>query len=101
MNRNLENRSIEIAKSLVIRELDISDPGLEFSTIEKLTLWLTGEIRVLIERDFQGLLNILYRIDVNEDKAKLAFAGNDPAKGIAKLIIERELQKVATREKYK
>lgn len=97
----MDSKSIEIAKSLVIKELDISDPGLEFSTIEKLTLWLSGEIQVLIDRDFQGLLNILYRIDVSEDKAKLAFTTSNPADEIAKLIIERELQKVATREKYK
>lgn len=96
----MENK-IEITQKLVIKDLDILDPGLAFSTIEKLINWLTGEIRILIDRDFQKLMNILYRIDVNEEKTKMAFATNDPANEIAKLIIERELQKVESRKKYK
>ena len=95
------NRQIEIAQKLMIKDLDIEDPGLVFSNISKLEHWLTGEIRILIDRDFQGLMNILYRIDVSEEKTKRAFTTIDPANELSKLIIERELQKVATREKYK
>ena len=96
----MENK-IDITQKLVIKDLDIEDPGLVFSNIEKLTNWLAGEIRFLIDQDFQKLMNILYRIDVNEDKTKMAFGTNDPANEIAKLIIERELQKIESRKKYK
>ena len=41
----MENK-IEITQKLVIKDLDILDPGLAFSTIEKLINWLTGEIRI-------------------------------------------------------
>lgn len=92
---------IELAHKLIIKDLNIEGPGLEFSNIEKLENWLAGEIGLLMDQDFQRLLNILYRIDVNEEKTRMAFASTNPAKEIAQLIIERELQKVATREKYK
>ena len=46
-------------------------------------------------------MNGLYRIDVDENKVKLALTTDDVAENIAKLIIERELQKVETRRKYR
>ena len=92
---------IEIAQKLVVKDLNIEEPGLVFSNLYKLEYWLTGEIELLIDHDLQRLMNILYRIDVNEEKTKMAFTHSKPAREIAKLIIERELQKVATREKYK
>ena len=92
---------IQIAQKLIIKDLDIDDQGLTFSTLEKLKAWLAAEIRILIDHDFQKLLNMLYRIDVNEQKTKIAFTSDDPANSLAVLIIERELKKVETRKKYK
>ena len=74
---------------------------LVLSNLDKLQEWLTREISILLDRDFQHLLNVLYRIDVSEEKVKQAFAGKDPAYAIAGLIIERELKKVETRKKYR
>jgi hypothetical protein len=92
--------NIEVAQQLLLKDLDIDDPGLIFSKMEALQNWLAGEIAVLLDRDFQRLLNILYRIDINESKVKLAFTADKPAWEIAGLIIERELKKVATRREY-
>lgn len=92
---------IEIAQELVIKDLNIEGPGIAFSNLEKLENWLTGEIALLMDQDFERLMNVLYRIDVGEDKTKLAYAASNPANELAKLIIERELQKVATRKKYR
>ena len=86
---------------MVVKDLNIEDQGLVFSNMEMLEDWLAREISLLIDQDFERLMNILYRIDVNEEKTKMAFASSDTAKTIARLIIDRELQKVATREKYK
>ena len=97
----MSNSIIEIAQKLVIKDLDIVDPKLSFSTIEKLKDWLSGEISMLIDRDIQRLMNILYRIDVDEQNTKAAFADNNPAMRLAELIIKRELQKVKSRKKYK
>jgi hypothetical protein len=92
---------IQITQKLIIKDLEIDDHGLSFSTLEKLKTWLTAEIRMMIDRDFQKLLNMLYRIDVDEQKSKIAFADDDPAVSLAELIIERELKKVETRKKYR
>ena len=71
-----------------------------------------GELRVnlierinhLIQKDFEKLVSILYRVDVNENKLKTllkASAGTDAAVLIADLIIEREWQKVKIRNTFK
>ena len=62
---------------------------------------LTTAVQNLIDSDFERFLNALYRIDVDEQKVKEAFAQeSNVAKAIAELIIQRELQKITTREKY-
>lgn len=56
----------------------------------------------LLAKDFQQLVNVLYRIDVSEEKLKeaLATSEDNPASVITKMIIERELLKVEFRKKY-
>lgn len=71
---------------------------------EKLREALTSIVTYLLLHDMEKLLNILYRIDVNEPKVKAAFAQNDPkliAPEIARLILEREIQKAESRKKYR
>lgn len=54
--------------------------------------------------DMEGLLQLLYRIDVDEKKVKQVFAGNQPkeiAPQLAVLILQRMMQKAETRLKYK
>jgi len=65
---------------------------------------LTRIINYLLEKDFQRLLNGLYRIDVSEQKVNEVLNLSAPgfvAKEVAQLILERELQKVETRLKYR
>ena len=64
---------------------------------------LTAFINELIVNDFQRLITILYRIDVDEKKLKrilLENAGTDAGEIIASLIIEREIQKIETRKQF-
>ena len=71
---------------------------------EELVEQLTSAVMYLLLHDMEKLLNILYRIDVNEIKVKAAFAQNNPqliAPSIAKLILERELQKAESRKLYR
>jgi hypothetical protein len=65
---------------------------------------LTKHISYLITNNFQELINLLYRIDVNENKLRDLLKENsdaDAANVIADLIIERQLQKIETRNKFK
>ncbi len=73
-------------------------------TREELLSWLTQKIIFLLLHDMEKLLHILYRIDVKELLVKDVFAQHDPKKIaplLAELILNRELEKVHTRLKYR
>lgn len=64
---------------------------------------LTAYINELISKNFEKLISILYRIDVSEQKLKqeLAHASDSNAGAvIARLMIERQVQKIKTRSIY-
>ena len=93
-----------LAQALVLanKDFNLEIPSSEVSSAEDFNHILTRLIRHLLDNDFERLINGLYRIDVSEEKVKLAMATTDDvAEQIALLIIEREMQKVTTREKYK
>ena len=92
---------VEATQQLVVKDLGLQPPKSTFADLEKLQSWLAHEISILLDQDFQSLINMLYRIDVREAKLKSAFADSNVADKIARLIIERELEKVASRERYK
>jgi hypothetical protein len=66
---------------------------------EALTLYANQ----LIQKDFQKLVTLLYRIDVSEAKLKyLLQLQRDENAGniIAKLIIERQIEKIQSRQRF-
>ena len=61
-------------------------------------------INYLLLNDFNRLVNVLYRVDVNESKLKHLLKENqgfDAVNIITDLIIERELQKIRSRQEYR
>ena len=77
---------------------------LEKYSEEDLENYLAVFINELIDKDFNKLVNLLYRIDISEQKLKIALQNEDKtissSKTIAKLIIERQLQKLEFRKKF-
>ncbi len=76
----------------------------EVISLEDLHLILSKRIRELLDNNIEKLLYILYRIDVSQKKTDDLF--NNPSKDeiaflIADAVINRQLQKVQTRKKYK
>lgn len=64
---------------------------------------LIALITELINTDFHALVQLLYRIDVDEKKLKLLLKqneGTDSSSIIADLIIKRQLQKIATKKQF-
>lgn len=64
---------------------------------------LAAYINELVKNDFDKLITYLYRIDVNEHKLKTWLQQNpqdDAGNIIATLIIERQQQKIKTREQF-
>ena len=72
-------------------------------SLKELEEALTIYANQLIQKDFQKLVTLLYRIDVSEAKLKyLLQLQTDENAGniIAKLIIERQLQKINSRQQF-
>lgn len=80
-----------------------SQPDLLDSSFEKNRKQLILAVDQLIQNDFNKLITILYRIDVDEQKLKAALFENPlpPAETIADMMIERQLQKIKFRKMYK
>lgn len=87
-----------IADKLQIEEVNSKQS--EEEKFESLSLYIDH----LIKFDFHGLLHILYRVDVSEEKVKRALILHSktqtPGKTIAQLLIERASEKIKLREKY-
>jgi len=95
----VQNELINIESQGITEQYKLSAE--DFSRIKSR---LGSLINKLLDSDLQGLLSLLYRIDVSEQKVKaiLATANTDEmAEQIAVLIIERQIQKVITKRKYK
>jgi len=79
-------------------------PSTNIDSLNGFREYLTKELRILLDEKFDTLVNILYRIDINEKKLNQLFSGKNrdyiPAV-LADLIIERQLQKIKLRKLYK
>lgn len=67
-------------------------------------LILEEKINELIQHDFAGLVNILYRIDISEQKLKQLLrdsGGKEAARIISHLIIERQVEKMKHRHSFR
>ena len=84
----------------VAEELGIAVQGNSFEFNRQL---LINRINELIQFNFQQLVLILYRVDVNEEKLRylLKESGEeDAASIIADLLIERQAQKIISRKQF-
>ncbi len=72
-------------------------------SLAELKMILSGHINYLITNDFNKLLSVLYKVDVSEKLLKMSLQEHpqDAAIVIAEMIIERQLQKIRTREQFK
>ena len=74
------------------------------SSTDELEKILASRINYLIIHDFPALVHILYRIDVNEEKLEQLLVlnpGTDAGNLLARLVIERQLAKIKSREMYR
>ncbi len=95
----VQNELIKIESQEITEQYKLSPE--DFSEIRSR---LSTLISNLLDSDLQGLLSLLYRIDVSEQKVKAILATantGEMAEQIAALIIERQIQKINTRRKYK
>lgn len=94
------NEVEKITRDLLLQEFEGDLPYAKEAVIES----LRQLIIYLLLHNLEKLWNILYRIDVNEQKVKALFEQNDPGKiapEMARLIYERMEQKAQTRILYR
>lgn len=92
MRKNIADEIITVSNSL-----EINPSG-------KVKKKLIDLLNDLINNDFQALIQLLYRIDINEEKIRKLLNkenNSDTASLIAFLIIERQLQKLESRRNYR
>lgn len=89
--------------ALILRDFELVEPDREISEQELLD-YLSDAIGYMIEHKLDFLLSLLYRLDVSEQKINTALLpGNseDAPVALAKLVIERHKQRVATKQAYR
>ena len=95
----------ELALSTVVTNLELSNKNVQKQSYEALFELLSQFIDHLIQTDFNRLLTILYRVDISEEKLKLKLAENKDqqysSRIIAQMLIDREVEKIISRAKYK
>ncbi|HXB06841.1 MAG TPA: hypothetical protein VNW04_06995 [Puia sp.] len=72
--------------------------------MDELEALLAEKVNRMIQTDFDALVQLLYRIDVNEGRLRGLLqenAGEDAGRVIARLILERQWQKIETRRRYR
>lgn len=85
--------------SLAAKDLELTETK---SAFDKQSL--VDRVNDLLQHDFPKLVFLLYRIDIDENKLRGLLhqqAGEDAAMIITDLIIERQLQKIKSREQYR
>ena len=91
----------ELLVQQVNKELALMLP--EKISYEELYSKLSAHLNELIRKDFEKLISLLYRIDISEAKIKSLLKEQQQANAgdiIADLIIERQLQKIKSRELF-
>jgi hypothetical protein len=91
---------------IVIKELNQSF-GLalaEHLSTAQLEDLLAEKFNNMIGKDFSGLVQFLYRMDISETRIRHLLkenTGEEAGRIIARLVIERQIQKIETRRQFK
>lgn len=86
---------------------DFTSPAFELMAVNhraELEASIADQIRAWIASDFNKLIEVLYRLDIDEKNLKSLLrehSDEDSGKLIAAMIIDRQLQKLSTRQQNK
>ncbi len=109
MNQNLDKEEIFTIQKFVAKDFAKIDNlslilNTDYTKLEEFRKYLSGKMKDLLDNNYNLLINTLYRIDINEKKlSELFFSKNKeliPEK-LADLIIERQIQKIEFRRRYR
>lgn len=96
------DQTTQLTYDLIARDFDLEKKK-ETISEEELFELLANEVAYMIEYRIDFLLSLLYRLDVEEAKINYALSPHSkelPNIGLAKLIMERQRQRIFTKQKY-
>ena len=109
MNEELNKDEIFSIQKFVSKDFVKTDnssliPNNDFEKLEEFRKYLTEKMKDMLDKNYNLLINTLYRIDISEKKLAALFSNKNkesiPEK-LADLIIERQIQKIEFRKRYR
>jgi len=93
-----------VSKDFVKNDYSTLIPNNDFEKLEEFRKYLTEKMKNMLDKNYNLLINTLYRIDISEKKLAELFSSKNkeaiPNK-IADLIIERQIEKINFRKRYR
>ena len=109
MNEDLNKEEIFSIQKFVSKDFIENDyssiiPNNDFEKLEEFREYLTEKMKDMLDKNYNLLINTLYRIDISEKKLTELFSSKNkesiPQK-LADLIIERQIEKIHFRKRYR
>ncbi|MCX6182242.1 MAG: hypothetical protein NT150_09970 [Bacteroidetes bacterium] len=98
----IEKTAAQVQKDFQLFNLEIAFSGNPETAYSELFQEVHHHIQYLWNKNQEALWNILYRIDLDEEKAlKTLHLEEEPTEKLSDMILQRELKKVVIREFYK
>ena len=99
----MDEQQLQQTQALIARDFELEQTE-ETMTEEDLFRLLADQIAYMIEHKMEFLLSLMYRLDISEAKvdAALSPACPEPANiALARLVLERQKQRIRTKQEYK
>lgn len=109
MNKELNKEEVYSIQKFVSNDFVKNDyssliPNNDFERLEEFRKYLTEKMKDMLDKNYNLLINTLYRIDISEKKLSELFSSKNkesiPEK-LADLIIERQIEKIEFRRRYR
>ncbi|MBK7631678.1 MAG: hypothetical protein IPJ23_13430 [Ignavibacteriales bacterium] len=109
MNKELNKEEVYSIQKFVSNDFVKNDyssliPNNDFERLEEFRKYLTEKMKDMLDKNYNLLINTLYRIDISEKKLSELFSSKNkesiPEK-LADLIIERQIKKIEFRRRYR
>ncbi len=97
------DKILQETRQIIGRDLEWEDSA-EVHSEEELVELLSRHVAFLLDRRTEYLFSVMYRLDVSEKKVRKALDGGmaeAPAYALARLLVERQKQRLATRRAYR
>ncbi|UCS95172.1 hypothetical protein KZP23_09250 [Echinicola marina] len=98
----MEYQYILESVQLLQKDFDLPSPHESISREELIAL-LEPVVRQLLDRDFERLLQICYRVDLGEVRLKQILHESNPeqmSRELSEALVNRQIQKIEIRKRY-